>query len=39
VNLTKVAFGGVPRFTRALQADMVTTLGRIKAAAEERAAK
>lgn len=36
VNLTKVAFGGVPKFTQTLQADMVTTLTRIKAAVEAR---
>ena len=36
VNLTKVAFGGVPKFTQTLQADMVTTLTRIKEAAEAR---
>ena len=35
VKLTKVAFGGVPKFTETLQADMVRTLARIKAAAEE----
>lgn len=34
VNLTKVAFGGVPKFNQTLQADMVKTLTRIKAAAE-----
>lgn len=34
VNLTKVAFGGVPRFTRTLQADMGRTLALIKAEAE-----
>jgi uncharacterized protein YndB with AHSA1/START domain len=34
VNLTKVAFGGVPKFTETLQTDMGTTLTRIKAAAE-----
>lgn len=34
VNLTKVAFGGVPRFTRTLQADMGRTLAQIKAEAE-----
>ena len=33
--LTKVAFGGVPKFTATLQADMATTLGRIKAAVEQ----
>ena len=34
VGLTKVAFGGVPKFTETLQADMVRTLARIKADAE-----
>lgn len=34
VNLTKVAFGGVPKFTRTLHDDMVRTLTRIKADAE-----
>ena len=34
VNLTKVAFGGVPKFTRTLQADMARTLAQIKAEAE-----
>jgi hypothetical protein len=34
VRMTKVAFGGVPKFTRTLQDDMATTLGRIKAAVE-----
>lgn len=34
VNLTKVAFGGVPKFTRTLQADMGRTLALIKAEAE-----
>jgi uncharacterized protein YndB with AHSA1/START domain len=34
VGLTKVAFGGVPKFTETLQADMVRTLTRIKADAE-----
>lgn len=34
VNLTKVAFGGVPKFNQTLHADMVKTLTRIKAAAE-----
>ena len=34
VRLTKVAFGGVPKFTGTLQADMATTLGKIKAAVE-----
>jgi uncharacterized protein YndB with AHSA1/START domain len=34
VRLTKVAFGGVPAFNQTLQADMVRTLRRIKAAAE-----
>lgn len=34
VNLTKVAFGGVPRFTRTLQEDMGRTLALIKAEAE-----
>lgn len=34
VSLTKVAFGGVPKFNQTLQADMVRTLTRIKAAAE-----
>ncbi|HEX2895847.1 MAG TPA: SRPBCC family protein [Marmoricola sp.] len=34
VNLTKVAFGGVPKFNQTLQADMIKTLTRIKAAAE-----
>jgi len=38
VNLTKVAFGGVPRFTEDLRAGMAGTLERIKAEAEERAA-
>ena len=38
VNLTKVAVGGVPKFTETLQADMVTTLSRIKAAVEGRKA-
>ena len=37
VNLTKVALGGVPKFTRTLQQDMVTTLTRIKATAEAHA--
>jgi len=35
VRLTKVAFGGVPKFTGQLEADMAVTLGRIKAAAEK----
>lgn len=34
VGLTKVAFGGVPKFTETLQADMGRTLTRIKADAE-----
>jgi uncharacterized protein YndB with AHSA1/START domain len=34
VRLTKVAFGGVPKFTSTLQADMAATLAKIKAAAE-----
>jgi len=34
VGLTKVVFGGVPKFTETLQADMVRTLARIKADAE-----
>jgi uncharacterized protein YndB with AHSA1/START domain len=37
VGLTKVAFGGVPKFTRTLQDDMVKTLTQIKTAAEARA--
>lgn len=37
VNLTKVAFGGVPAFTRTLQEDMGRTLTRIKAEAEAAA--
>jgi uncharacterized protein YndB with AHSA1/START domain len=37
VGLTKVAFGGVPKFTRTLQDDMVRTLARIKADAEAQA--
>jgi hypothetical protein len=37
IGLTKVAFGGVPKFTRTLHDDMVKTLVRIKAAAEARA--
>jgi uncharacterized protein YndB with AHSA1/START domain len=36
VRLTKVAFGGVPKFTSTLSSDMATTLGRIKAAAEQQ---
>lgn len=34
VRLTKIVFGGVPKFTGTLQSDMVATLARIKAAAE-----
>jgi hypothetical protein len=34
VKATNLAFGGVPRFNQTLQADMGTTLRRIKAAAE-----
>lgn len=34
VSLTKVAFGGVPKFTRTLEADMARTLAQIKAEAE-----
>ncbi|MCW2753818.1 MAG: hypothetical protein JWQ32_1229 [Marmoricola sp.] len=34
VRLTKAMFGGVPKFTSTLQADMAFTLGKIKAAAE-----
>lgn len=34
VRLTKVAFGGVPKFTSTLQRDMGETLKKIKAAAE-----
>jgi uncharacterized protein YndB with AHSA1/START domain len=34
VKATNLAFGGVPKFNATLQADMATTLGRIKAAAE-----
>lgn len=34
VRLTKVAFGGVPKFTGQLQADMAVTLAKIKAAVE-----
>ena len=34
VGLTKVAFGGVPKFNETLQADMVRTLDLIKADAE-----
>jgi uncharacterized protein YndB with AHSA1/START domain len=34
VKLTKVAFGGVPKFNQTLESDMATTLTRIKAAAE-----
>lgn len=37
VNLTKVAFGGVPKFTETLRADMFRTLTRIKADAEQAA--
>jgi uncharacterized protein YndB with AHSA1/START domain len=37
VNLTKVAFGGVPKFNETLRHDMVRTLTRIKAAAEAQA--
>lgn len=35
VRLTKIAFGGVPTFTATLQADMATTLAKIKAAVEQ----
>jgi uncharacterized protein YndB with AHSA1/START domain len=34
VSLTKVAFGGVPKFTETLRQDMERTLARIKTAAE-----
>jgi uncharacterized protein YndB with AHSA1/START domain len=34
VRATNLAFGGVPKFNQTLQADMATTLDRIKAAAE-----
>lgn len=34
VRLTKVAFGGVPKFTGQLESDMGDTLAKIKAAAE-----
>lgn len=34
VRLTKVAFGGVPKFTSTLEQDMAETLKRIKATAE-----
>jgi uncharacterized protein YndB with AHSA1/START domain len=34
VKATNLAFGGVPKFNQTLQADMGTTLRRIKAAAE-----
>ena len=37
VNLTKVAFGGVPKFTETLRDGMVRTLSAIKADAEARA--
>jgi uncharacterized protein YndB with AHSA1/START domain len=37
VNLTKVAFGGVPKFNETLRADMQRTLARIKADAERTA--
>jgi len=37
VRLTKVAFGGVPRFTETLHQGMVDTLARIKAEAERQA--
>ena len=39
VNLTKVAFGGVPKFNETLRADMQRTLTRIKADAERAARK
>jgi uncharacterized protein YndB with AHSA1/START domain len=39
VGLTKVAFGGVERFTETLQAGMVGTLERIKAEAEREAGR
>lgn len=35
VGLTKVAFGGVPKFTDRLQSDMATTLAKIKASVEQ----
>jgi uncharacterized protein YndB with AHSA1/START domain len=38
VNLTKVALGGIPKFTETLKHDMFRTLTRIKAAAEAQAA-
>ncbi|MET3961958.1 uncharacterized protein YndB with AHSA1/START domain [Marmoricola sp. OAE513] len=34
VRLTKVAFGGVPKFTSTLEHDMASTLARIKATVE-----
>ena len=34
VRMTKVAFGGVPKFTSTLEQDMASTLTRIKAAVE-----
>lgn len=37
VNLTKVAFGGVPKFNETLRADMIRTLSLIKAEAEQSA--
>ncbi|MCW2784644.1 MAG: hypothetical protein JWP74_1161 [Marmoricola sp.] len=35
VRMTKVALGGIPKFTATLQSDMGSTLAKIKAAAEK----